>query len=63
MKIYIYPIKNYVLKQDSKVMILNDFGEQYYQMLESIIDSSFYVNNADRACLFITPIDTLNELT
>lgn len=56
-------MKNYVLKQNSKVEILNEFSEQYYRILEAIIDSPFYTDNPERACLYIAPIDTLNDLT
>lgn len=43
--------------------IVDEFSEQYYQILESILDSPFYTSSPDRACLFITPIDTLNDST
>ena len=43
--------------------ILNEFSEQYYRILEAIIDSPFYTDNPDRACLYVAPIDTLNDLT
>ena len=62
-RVYIYPVKNYVLKQSSKVEILNEFSEQYYRILEAIVDSPFHTDNPERACLHIAPIDTLNDLT
>lgn len=31
--------------------------------METIVDSPFYTDNPNRACLFIVPIDTLNDFT
>ncbi|RWS27310.1 exostosin-2-like protein, partial [Leptotrombidium deliense] len=59
MKVYIYPVKRYV--DENGVLISSPFTEEYWQLLETILDSEYYTDDPEKACLFIPSIDMLSQ--
>jgi glucuronyl/N-acetylglucosaminyl transferase EXT2 len=55
--IYVYPLTEYSDDTNSKTFITKEF----YQILNTIINSPYYVNNPNEACLFVPSIDLLNQ--
>ncbi|XP_055370982.1 exostosin-2 [Condylostylus longicornis] len=56
--IYIYPLHEYINSEDKKAFVLT---REYYEILETILDSPYYTPNPNDACIFIPSIDTLNQ--
>lgn len=57
--VYVYPLKKYV-DQDG-VPAVGVMSKEYYMILDSVLNSKYYTANPYEACLFIPPIDTLNQ--
>lgn len=57
--VYVYPLRKYV--DADGVPAVGVMSKEYYMILESIIDSKYYTANPYEACLFVPPIDTLNQ--
>lgn len=57
--IYIYPIKHYV---DEKNIPVGSFiSKEYFDILTTIQKSKYFTPNPEKACIFIPPIDVLNQ--
>ncbi|RWS19226.1 exostosin-2-like isoform X2 [Leptotrombidium deliense] len=59
MKVYIYPVKRYA--DGIGVLISSPFTEEYWQLLETIIDSEYYTDDPEKPYLFIPSIDMLSQ--
>ncbi|GFQ95834.1 hypothetical protein TNCT_268701 [Trichonephila clavata] len=59
MSVYIYPIKRYV--DDKGVPISLPLSSEFIQILETIMNSPYYVNDPKKACIFVPSIDLLNQ--
>nr|CAD7570759.1 unnamed protein product [Timema californicum] len=57
--VYVYPLKKYVDEQ--AIPIGSWMSQEFYLILQSIIDSRFYTPNPDEACILVPSINTLNQ--
>lgn len=57
--VYVYPLKMYLDTMDRPIM--SKITKEFYQILNTIINSKFYTPNPYEACIFIPSIDTLNQ--
>ncbi|RWS02309.1 exostosin-2-like protein, partial [Dinothrombium tinctorium] len=58
-KVYIYPVKRYVDK--SGVLVSSPFTHEFWQLLETISNSEYFVEDPKDACIFIPSIDLLSQ--
>ncbi|CAL4177160.1 unnamed protein product, partial [Meganyctiphanes norvegica] len=58
LSIYVYPLTRYV---DEEGVEIKPMSQEFYDILHTIINSEYYTPNPDEACIFVPPIDTLNE--
>lgn len=58
-KVYVYPMARHI-DQDG-ISIGAKMSKEYRSMLNSIIDSHYYTQNPEEACVFVPSIDTLNQ--
>lgn len=57
--VYVYPLLKYV--DAVGVPATELISEEYYSILNTVINSKYYTANPDEACVFIPSIDTLNQ--
>lgn len=57
--IYVYPPKVYIDFMGRP--ITSQMTKEFYQILNTIINSKFYTPNPYEACIFVPSIDTLNQ--
>ncbi|KAI4457900.1 exostosin heparan sulfate glycosyltransferase -related [Holotrichia oblita] len=57
--VYVYPLEKYVDEND--IPVTETISKEYYEILDTIINSNYYTANPNEACLFIPSIDTLNQ--
>lgn len=58
MSIYVYPMARYV---DEDHIAIKPISREFFEIIDTIINSEYYTASPDEACVFIPPIDTLNE--
>ncbi|MCL4129696.1 UNVERIFIED_CONTAM: hypothetical protein GTU68_040981 [Idotea baltica] len=58
LSVYIYPLVRYV---DEEGVEIKSHSREFLQILDAVVNSEYYVSDPLEACLFIPPIDTLNE--
>ncbi|XP_076806265.1 exostosin-2-like [Clavelina lepadiformis] len=57
--VYLYPLVNYVdVNFDS---ITPSISKEFYELYSSIASSRYYVDDPTKACIFLPPIDLLNQ--
>lgn len=57
--VYVYPPKKFV--DADGVPVTEVMSKEFYMVLQTIIESKYYTVNPEEACIFIPPIDTLNQ--
>lgn len=57
--VYVYPPKIYL--DSTSRSITSQMTKEFYQILNTIINSKFYTPNPHEACIFVPSIDTLNQ--
>lgn len=57
--VYVYPPKVYLDSMDRP--ITSKMTKEFYQILNTIINSKFYTPNPYEACIFVPSMDTLNQ--
>lgn len=57
--IYIYPLAKYLDRDDKGLLVAP--SREFSEILETIADSVYYTRDPSKACLFIPPIDLLNQ--
>ncbi|XP_025198529.1 exostosin-2 [Melanaphis sacchari] len=58
-KVYVYPMARHV-DQDF-IPIGGKMSKEYHTILNTIVESQYYTKNPEEACVFVPPIDTLNQ--
>ncbi|KAK7068662.1 Exostosin-2 [Halocaridina rubra] len=58
MSVYVYPMTRYV---DEDHIAIKPISREFFEIIEAILNSEYYTPNPEEACIFISPIDTLNE--
>ena len=53
-------MKKYV---DEEGIEIKPLSKEYLEILSTIVNSPYYTDNPEDACLFVPPVDTLNENT
>lgn len=53
-----YPLKRYV---DEERVEIKPMSREFYEILDTILNSEYYTRDPQDACIFVPPIDTLNE--
>lgn len=56
--IYVYPMQEFVDTDGNKAYT---FTKEFYEILQTIMKSRYYVTNPNEACIFIPSIDTLSQ--
>lgn len=46
---------------DEEGVEIKPHSKEFLQILETVVNSEYYTANPENACIFIPPIDTLNE--
>ncbi|XP_071816775.1 exostosin-2-like [Apostichopus japonicus] len=59
--LYVYPMKKYL--HESGQPILQQISREYYDILTAISESEFFTSDPDKACIFVPPLDLLNQNT
>lgn len=59
LSVYVYPPERYV--DENGTPAAPPISQQYYALLETIIQSEYYTPDPSEACLFVPGIDTLNQ--
>lgn len=57
--VYIYPIKDYV--NEKGMPVATSMSREFAQILQAIVESPFYTNDPETACMFVPSIDVLNQ--
>ena len=55
---YAYPLVRYV---DEDHVEIKPISKEFYEFLETVVNSKYYTSNPEDACIFIPSIDVLNE--
>lgn len=58
-KVYVYPMAKHV--DPDGIPIGSKMSKEYYSILSAIINSQYYTQNPEEACVFVPSIDTLNQ--
>lgn len=58
-KVYVYPMVKYI--DPDGIPIGGKMSREYHSILNAIIKSQYYTKNPEEACVFVPPIDTLNQ--
>ncbi|KAK4313111.1 hypothetical protein Pmani_015536 [Petrolisthes manimaculis] len=58
LSVYVYPLKRYV---DEERVEIKPMSREFYEILDTILNSEYYTRDPQDACIFVPPIDTLNE--
>lgn len=57
--IYVYPLMEYVSSDSGSEAA--PFTQEFHQILNAIVKSSYYTSNPNEACLFVPSIDLINQ--
>lgn len=57
--VYIYPVNEYVDQAGNAITL--PLSKEFYEMLEAIADSPYYINDPEMACLIVPSVDLLNQ--
>ena len=55
---YVYPLVHYV---DEEHIEIKPISKEFYEFIETIVNSEYYTSNPEEACIFIPTVDLLNE--
>lgn len=58
-KVYVYPMARHI--DSDGIVIGAKMSKEYQSMLNEIINSHYYTQNPEEACVFVPSIDTLNQ--
>ncbi|XP_050441609.1 exostosin-2 isoform X2 [Adelges cooleyi] len=58
-KVYIYPASKYV--DSDGIPVGGKMSREYYSILSAIVNSHYYTDHPEEACVFVSSIDTLNQ--
>uniref|UniRef100_T1JB76 Exostosin-2 n=1 Tax=Strigamia maritima TaxID=126957 RepID=T1JB76_STRMM len=59
MTVYVYPLFKFFDTSGERIM--HSVSKEFHDILEAIIDSPFHTKDPGEACLFIPPVDLLNQ--
>lgn len=57
--VYLYPLNKFIDEEDQTLS--SQISQEFYDVYTAILDSEFYTDNPNTACLFIPPLDFLNQ--
>lgn len=57
--VYVYPIREYV--DENGTPVVAHMSREFAQILQAIVDSPYYTNDPETACMFVPSIDLLNQ--
>ena len=57
--VYIYPPAKYV--DEASMSIQLPMSKEFGEVIQTVADSIYYTSDPERACLFLPPIDLLNQ--
>ena len=57
--IYVYPSTRYV--DETGMPITLPISREFSEILQTVMDSIYYTNDLEKACLFLPPLDLLNQ--
>ncbi|XP_013385446.1 exostosin-2-like [Lingula anatina] len=58
-KVYISPLTKYV--DENGISITLPLSQEYFEILEAIVESEYFTSSPNDACLIVPPIDLLNQ--
>lgn len=58
LSVYVYPLARYV---DEERVAIKPMSREFYEVLDTIINSEYHTASPEEACVLVPPIDTLNE--
>ncbi|XP_069936636.1 exostosin-2, partial [Cherax quadricarinatus] len=58
MSVYVYPMTRYV---DEDHIAIKPMSREFFEIIDTILNSEYYTPNPHEACILVPPIDTLNE--
>jgi len=61
LSIYLYPLHRY--KDQNGNFINTAFSREFVELYYTILESEFYTDNPENACILIPPIDLLNQMS
>lgn len=56
--VYVYPMTRYV---DEDHVAIKPMSREFYEIIDTVLNSEYYTPSPEDACILIPPIDTLNE--
>jgi len=59
LSIYVYPLEQYI--DNEGVAVTLPISKEFFELLQAILDSPFYTDEPETACLFVPSIDLLNQ--
>ncbi|KAL5009577.1 hypothetical protein ScPMuIL_011882 [Solemya velum] len=57
--IYVYPLKQYV--DENGISLTLSISREYYEILKTIVESPYYTDDPDTACIYVPSVDFLNQ--
>lgn len=58
-QVYVYPLKFYV--NENGIPVIRHLSNEYYRIVQTIINSKYYTPEPEQACVFVVPFDTLSQ--
>ncbi|XP_060068340.1 exostosin-2-like [Ylistrum balloti] len=59
LSIYVYPLEQFV--DDNNEAVTLPMSREFYDLLETIVNSPYYTEEPETACLFVPSVDLLNQ--
>ncbi|XP_069179265.1 exostosin-2-like [Procambarus clarkii] len=56
--VYVYPMTRYV---DEDHIAIKPMSREFFEIIDTILNSEYYTPNPHDACILVPPVDTLNE--
>ena len=57
--VYIYPRANHLDEEGLPITL--PLSKEFHEVLQTVMDSIYYTNDPEKACLFLPPLDLLNQ--
>ncbi|KAK8379154.1 hypothetical protein O3P69_019178 [Scylla paramamosain] len=58
LSVYVYPLARYV---DEEHVAIKPMSREFFEVLDTVLNSEYHTANPEEACVLVPPIDTLNE--
>lgn len=59
LSIYVYPLEQFVDDEGEAVTL--PMSREFYDLLQTVVDSPYYTDEPETACIFVPSIDLLNQ--